>query len=91
MDRPYMSECIIPDAREPAFFVKKLTVKGNSGYIQGISTAVNPPISPVKNIAHKDLGLSLVTAFTTGAFLACAACAFLRIAILSAAVGMLVN
>ena len=42
-------------------------------------------------MAHKLLGLSLLTAFTTGAFLTCIACAFFRMAMLSAAVGMLVN
>ena len=63
----------MPFALDPDFFVKKLTVKGNNGYMQGIVMANNPPKKPARNIAHKVLG------FPSSA-LACSAAAALILA-----------
>src|SRR3982750_2802146 len=88
---PYSSELNIPFAREPAFLVKKLTVKGNKGYIQGINTAVNPPNKPSINISQSDF------CFSAGADVLCVvalastfACSFLA-AMVSARVGISVK
>src|SRR5690606_12017795 len=55
------------------FFVKKLTVKGSIGKIQGIINAAKPPKKPAIKIAHKDrfsswLAIATVVDFTSVLF-----------------------
>ena len=42
----------------PDFLVKKDTVRGTIGKIQGIRKAANPPIRPAIKIPHRDLDSS---------------------------------
>src|SRR5690606_16764335 len=51
---PYKSACDIPFAREPPFLVKKLTVSGTIGKMQGIMKAANPPSNPAMKIPQRD-------------------------------------
>src|SRR5690606_15836388 len=55
MDKPYNKAVPIALLLLSLPFVKKLTVKGNIGKIQGIKSAANPPIKPAIKIAHKEL------------------------------------
>src|SRR5690606_40549208 len=52
---PYNSACVTPCARLADFLVKKLTVRGTIGKMQGMKNAKNPPMTPAINIPHKDL------------------------------------
>src|SRR5690606_27429554 len=52
---PYNSACVTPCARLADFLVKKLTVRGTIGKMQGMKKAKNPPMTPAINIPHKDL------------------------------------
>ncbi|GAA4506141.1 hypothetical protein GCM10023172_35020 [Hymenobacter ginsengisoli] len=51
---PYTSALRMPRARVPERLVKKLTVMGSSGKMQGIITAAKPPSRPAKNVTHKE-------------------------------------
>src|SRR5690606_23704817 len=52
MNKPYNSAWDIPLLLDPPFLVKKLTVSGTIGNIQGIKNAAKPPSNPAKKIAH---------------------------------------
>src|SRR5690606_10615729 len=63
--KPYMKAWETAFDREPAFLVKKPTVNGTIGKIQGIKNAAKPPNNPAINIPHKEassyLGSELYT------------------------------
>lgn len=52
--RPYKKAWLTALLLEPDFLVKKLTVKGTIGKIQGMKKAAKPPNKPAINIPHKD-------------------------------------
>src|SRR5690606_16461092 len=54
MNSPYRSACDTPLAREPPFLVKKLTVSGTIGKMQGIMKAAKPPSSPAMKMPQRD-------------------------------------
>src|SRR5690606_36502925 len=54
IDNPYIIACITALPLVCALLVKKLTVKGSIGKMQGISNAAKPPIKPAIKIAHKE-------------------------------------
>jgi hypothetical protein len=64
--------------RFPLFLVKKLTVSGSNGYIQGNITAVNPPNSPNINICQSVLGFSAGRGFLLLRLFACCRCLSFR-------------
>src|SRR5690606_7583313 len=71
MNRPYKRACDTPLARDPPFLVKKLTVNGTIGNIQGIMKAAKPPNSPAIKIPQSDCCLvSLASTCCAGASVA---------------------
>src|SRR5690348_17202255 len=69
MLRPYIKALTTPPF-PGELFVKKLTVMGNMGKIQGISTAAKPPNSPAIKIANSDCGAAASVLFITAGFTA---------------------
>ena len=54
INNPYSKALLIPLALDPDCFVKKLTVNGNIGKIQGINNAIKPPTKPAMKIPQSD-------------------------------------
>ena len=78
---PYIIAFAIPLPFSDDPLVKKLTVMGSIGNIQGISKAANPPNKPAIKMAHNDGVLvfpvvCFVTCLVIFSTLACCACTF---------------
>lgn len=55
IDTPYINAFDIAPLREAELFVKKLTVNGSIGNMQGISKAAKPPRKLPINIVQRDV------------------------------------
>src|SRR5690606_38790600 len=71
INNPYTSACDIAFALEPPFLVKKLTVSGTMGNIQGMIKAAKPPSKPAIKMPQRDcFSVPLASACWTGASVA---------------------